>query len=91
MPQDYSDAARWIRMAAETGLPEAQWTLALMYGRGQGVPKDRRAAMEWMQMAAERCSKIAEQFLQWNNEELLNIILQYPVRPVSGETTVKAY
>jgi TPR repeat protein len=89
-PVDDSEGAKWILVAAEAGSAEAQWTLALMYGRGQGVPQDRQAAMEWIHRAAERGYETAEKSLQSNNEELLNIIFQYPEQPALGETTAKA-
>ena len=40
MPQDYSDAARWYRKAADQGNADAQYTLGIMYADGQGVAQD---------------------------------------------------
>jgi len=37
--QDYAEAARWYRKAADHGSPNAQAALALTYELGQGFPK----------------------------------------------------
>ncbi len=50
--QDYAEAARWYREAADQGIAEAQNNLGLMYAQGLGVPRDpRRAAELWKQAA----------------------------------------
>ena len=33
--QDYQEALKWFRLAAEQGFPPAQCCLALMYAKGQ--------------------------------------------------------
>ena len=38
VPQDYKDAVKWYRKAAEQGHATAQLSLGLMYHYGQGVP-----------------------------------------------------
>ena len=38
--QDYTEAVRWYRKAAEMGLAEAQFNLGGKYYEGQGVPHD---------------------------------------------------
>ncbi len=43
VPQDYAMAVKWSRKAADQGYAPAQYALALMYGDGQGVPKDYAA------------------------------------------------
>jgi TPR repeat protein len=40
VPQDYVEAVKWFRRAAEQGFADAQDSLARMYVQGQGVPKD---------------------------------------------------
>ena len=52
--QDYAEAVRWYRKAAEQGLPDAQFYLGLMYGKGQGVPQDYTQAHLWFNLAASR-------------------------------------
>ena len=52
MPQDYAEAAKWNRRAAEQGLANAQYNLGLMYNNGQGVPQDYVQAHMWSTLAA---------------------------------------
>ena len=40
VPQDYAEAVKWYRMAAEQGTPNAQGSLGMMYYKGQGVPQN---------------------------------------------------
>ena len=40
--------ARWVLAAAEQGLPEAQFSAALLYVDGLGVPKDYVRAYAWL-------------------------------------------
>ena len=47
VPQDYAEAARWYRKAAEQGLAEAQYDLGGMYDIGAGVPHDDADAFRW--------------------------------------------
>ena len=54
VPQDYGEARRWYRMAAEQGLAEAQSSLGLIYDNGTGVPQDYGEAARWYRMAAEQ-------------------------------------
>jgi TPR repeat protein len=52
-PQDYREAAKWFRLAAERGNPAAQFYLGLMHAKGQGVPQDRVEAANWYRRAAD--------------------------------------
>jgi TPR repeat protein len=54
VPQDYKEAAKWYRMAAEQGHAWAQYNLGGMYLRGQGVPQDYKEAAKWWRKAAEQ-------------------------------------
>jgi TPR repeat protein len=40
VPEDYAEAVKWHRKAAEQGLAEAQSHLGYMYAMGQGVPQN---------------------------------------------------
>ncbi len=53
VPQDYSEAAKWFRKAAEQGLPVAQFRLAGALLHGWGVTQNTREALTWYQRAAE--------------------------------------
>ena len=37
--QDYAEATRWYRLAADQGDNFAQWLLGIMYVSGWGVPR----------------------------------------------------
>ena len=54
VPQDYVEAAKWIRKAAEQGLDLAQAMLSSMYALGEGVPQDYAEAAKWTRKAAEQ-------------------------------------
>jgi len=54
VPQDYKEAAKWYRLAAEQGHAVAQNHLAELYEVGQGVPQDGAEAVKWCQRAAEQ-------------------------------------
>jgi TPR repeat protein len=49
--QDYTEAAKWYRRAAEQGLAPAQYDLGRMYADGQGVPQDYVLAHMWLNLA----------------------------------------
>jgi TPR repeat protein len=51
---DYETAARELRDLARNGEPRAQYDLALLYDKGQGVPQDDREALKWYTLAAEQ-------------------------------------
>ena len=54
VPQDYAEAVKWYRLAAEQGDANAQYNLGLMYDNGQGVPQDYAEAVKWYRLAAEQ-------------------------------------
>ena len=54
MPQDDSIAFDLLCAAAEQGLPNAQYRLALMCSWGNGVPQDDEMATKWYTAAARQ-------------------------------------
>lgn len=54
-----------MKRKAEAGDAKAQRNLAMMYGRGDGVPNDDAKAMEWWQKAAAQGNADAQIFLGW--------------------------
>lgn len=54
VPQDYGEAVRWYRRAAERGFARAQTNLGYMYDEGLGVQQDWTEARRWYQMAANQ-------------------------------------
>ena len=53
-PQDFAEAARWYRLAANQGLAESRHMLGVMYDRGDGMPQDFSKAFKWYQIAADQ-------------------------------------
>jgi len=51
VPQDYAEALKWFRMAAEQGRGLAQHRLGEMYMNGEGVPQDFVKAYMWWSLA----------------------------------------
>jgi len=45
-------AVAWYRRGAEASIASAQYRLGQMYAKGEGVPRDERAAAEWLSQAA---------------------------------------
>jgi len=52
VPQDYTEALKWYRLAAAQGIAIAQSSLGLMYYEGRGVPQDYVQAHKWFNLAA---------------------------------------
>ncbi len=52
--QDYAEAVRWSRKAADQGHASAQVNLGVMYDNGRGVPQDYIQAHKWYNLAASR-------------------------------------
>ena len=52
--QDDAQAAQWFRKAAEQGVAQAQYNLAVMYAKGRGVRQDGEQAVQWFRKAAEQ-------------------------------------
>src|SRR5262249_19517855 len=45
--QDYTEAAKWYRLAADQGYAVAQYDLGRMHEHGQGVTQDYTEAAKW--------------------------------------------
>lgn len=60
---DYVTAARLWRSAAERGDPSAQYSLGVMYDKGQGVPQDRNEALIWYRKSAAQGHQAAQHAL----------------------------
>ncbi|HUE45797.1 MAG TPA: hypothetical protein VMO81_06045 [Aestuariivirgaceae bacterium] len=50
--RDYAQAASWFRKAAERGLKDSQFNLAVLYERGLGVARNPENAVFWYSLAA---------------------------------------
>ncbi|MDB4654665.1 hypothetical protein OAE40_02680, partial [Rubripirellula sp.] len=51
-PQDYAEAVKWSRLAADQGDVMAQCKLGMMYDNGHGVAQDDAEAYVWFSVAA---------------------------------------
>lgn len=54
VPQNFTEAARWYRLAAEQGVAVSQASLAGLYFEGKGVPRDVAEAIRLYRLAAEQ-------------------------------------
>ena len=54
VPQDYAEAVKWYRLAADQGLGRAQINLGNRYAQGEGVPKDLVQAHVWFNIAGAK-------------------------------------
>jgi TPR repeat protein len=52
LPQDYAEAVKWYRRAAEQGGDMAQLKLGEMYSEARGWPEDLVQAHMWFNLAA---------------------------------------
>ena len=52
--QDFAEAIRWYRKAAEQGSADAQYSLGSVYYIGQQVKRDYAEASHWYRKAAEQ-------------------------------------
>eukprot|EP00729_Bicosta_minor_P032519 gene32519-biopygen16267 len=50
--QDYEEALKWYRKAAEAGHATAQYNLSVAYINGECVTQDRSEGLKWVQLAA---------------------------------------
>jgi uncharacterized protein len=52
VPQDYAQAMRLFRLAADKGSPTAEYNIGLLYANGHGVKADKQQARTWFEKAA---------------------------------------
>jgi TPR repeat protein len=57
---DYATALPLFRTLANQGNTYAQYSLGIMYARGQGVPQDYAEGVKWIRLAAEKGLVIAQ-------------------------------
>lgn len=55
---------RWLHKAAEVGHANAQYALALLYGKGESVPQDLHESEKWARRAADRGHEGAKRILE---------------------------
>jgi hypothetical protein len=64
VPQDYAEAARWYRKAADQGIDWAQYNLGELYKDGRGVPQDYAEAARWFRKAADQGHADAQNWIR---------------------------
>ena len=52
--QDFAEAAKWFRKAAEGGDAQSTYLLGYLYEDGKGVPRDAMQAHMWSNLAASQ-------------------------------------
>jgi hypothetical protein len=60
VPQNYEEAVKWYRLAAEQECAPAQCNLGLCYETGRGVEQNIREAVKWFIRAARQGDKTAQ-------------------------------
>ena len=60
VPQDFTEAVKWFRLAANQGVAFAQYSLGVAYDFGTGVPKDFTEAVKWYRLAAAQGYALAQ-------------------------------
>lgn len=60
LKQDYAEALKWYRRAAEKGFAPAQYNLGLAYEQGHGVAADEQQAFKYYLQAAEQGFGVAQ-------------------------------
>jgi len=63
VPQDFTEAMKWYRLAAEQGDAGLQFNLGILYNTGRKVPQDYQEAVKWYRLAADQGHASAQYFL----------------------------
>ena len=78
--QDYAEAVKWFRLAAEQGHVRAQFELGQCYINGTGVSPDYKEAIKWLSRSAEGGNVQAQWFFDVEK-----------VHPQDRETALKLF
>src|ERR1700730_7963340 len=54
VPQNYAEALKWYRKAAEQSHADAEYNLTVIYRHGKGIQQNYPEALKWFQLAAEQ-------------------------------------
>ncbi len=68
--QDYKEAVKWYRLAAEQGDVDAQNNLGVMYVKGTGINQDYILARMWFNLAASKGDENAVESLERMAKEM---------------------
>ena len=75
--RDDTEAAAWLRKAANRGFAPAQNNLGVKYNKGQGVPQDNKEAVKWWRLSAEQGHASAQYNLGRSYEQGLGVLQDY--------------
>ena len=67
--QNYAEAVKWYRKAAEKGYAIAQNNLGEMYAQGKGVKQDIDEAIKWFKLASDQGFSQAQKALDFFNSQ----------------------
>lgn len=68
--QDYVEAMRWYKLAAEQGFYLAQYDIGEMYYSGKGVQQDFKVAYYWFYFSAKSAKKYSNYNYRESNDRL---------------------
>ena len=77
IPQDFNEAAKWLRKAAAQEYAEAQYLLGIMHEGGEGLEQDIQQATLYMRKAAEQGNTEAQAWLAAQEEKLRSQIVHH--------------
>jgi len=60
VPENYSEALKWLQKAAEQGEPKAQFSVGLIYFKGLGIPRNYAEASKWYRRSADQGNATAQ-------------------------------
>ena len=63
MPQDWAEACRLYRKAADLGLLDSQFNMGTCYDMGWGVEKNKEEALKWYRKASAQGCKRADDMI----------------------------
>jgi len=96
MPQDHSKAFKTHHEAAESGDPDAQFRLGVMFGLGLGVGQDYAAAVHWYKAAAQADHPPSQCNLGWMYgtgrgvpQDYVRAYAWYSIAAAGGEETAR--
>lgn len=76
--QDYAQAAKWYRMAADQGFTKAESELGILYAKGFGVKQDYEEAYFWLSMSFDPfnadANKVMDQVKSYLSDEQQEIV-----------------
>jgi hypothetical protein len=75
--EDFDEALRWYRMAADRGNPDAQYKIGGLYSMGRGVTRDDGEAVRWFRKAADQGNTAASFSIGQNYEIGIGVTRDY--------------